>query len=63
MSYHLCLDTRQLPGCGVGAKGGWKLLWQTFMQELAPQSKDGEYMRPTYTFNNAIGDPQFPVRP
>ena len=48
-------------GCCAGAKAGWRLLWQTFMQELAPQSKDGDYVRPSYSFNSAIGDPEFPV--
>ncbi len=32
------------------------------MQELAPQSADGDYVRPSYTFNSRIGDAQFPVR-
>ena len=51
-------------GCefAAGAKGGWQLLWRTFMQELAPQSADGDYVRPSYTFNSRIGDAQFPVR-
>jgi hypothetical protein len=31
------------------------------MQELAPQSDDGDYVRPTYTFNGRIGDADFPV--
>ncbi len=44
-----------------GAKGGWRLLWKTFMQELAPQSKDGDYSRPSYNLRHAIGDPDFPV--
>ena len=53
---------RQLETCAVGAKGGWQLLWRTFMQELAPQSDDGDYVRPSYTFNGRIGDAEFPVR-
>ena len=32
------------------------------MQELAPQSDDGDYVRPSYTFNARIGDTEFPVR-
>jgi len=44
-----------------GAKAGWQLLWQTFMQELAPQSKDGEYSRPSYGLRGTIGSPDFPV--
>ena len=46
----------------AGAKGGWQMLWRTFMQELAPQSADGDYVRPSYTFNSRIGDHEFPVR-
>lgn len=47
----------------AGAKAGWQLLWQTFMQELAPQSKDGEYSRPSYGLRGTIGSPDFPVSP
>ena len=32
------------------------------MRELAPQTKDGGYSRPQYTFTSQIGDPDFPVR-
>ena len=28
-----------------GVKTGWRLAWRTLMSELAPQSKDGEYVR------------------
>ena len=35
----------------TGAKGGWRLAWQTMMKELAPQTKDGAYARPSYQFN------------
>lgn len=31
------------------------------MRELAPQGKDGSYVRPTYTSAGHIGDPGFPV--
>lgn len=31
------------------------------MTELAPQSKDGSYKRPSYGFNGKIGDAKFPV--
>lgn len=31
-----------------GVKMGWRLLWETFMRELAPQSKGGDYQRPSY---------------
>lgn len=44
-----------------GAKNGWKLAWQTMMKELAPQTADGSYSRPSYDFQARIGDPQFPV--
>ncbi|KAK3288051.1 hypothetical protein CYMTET_4461 [Cymbomonas tetramitiformis] len=37
-----------------GAKGAWKATWLTFMKELAPQSKDGAYSRPGYSFTDAI---------
>jgi hypothetical protein len=33
------------------------------MQELAPQSKDGEYARPSYDLRGRIGSAEFPVRP
>ena len=29
-----------------GAKAGWNTLWRTFMTELAPQSREGGYVRP-----------------
>ncbi|KAK9805972.1 hypothetical protein WJX73_010019 [Symbiochloris irregularis] len=35
-----------------GAKGGWRLAWQTMMKELAPQTADGAYARPSYQFNS-----------
>jgi len=47
-----------------GVKGGWKLAWETMMRELAPQSKDGEYTRPTYSFAGRISSSpgaQFPA--
>lgn len=44
-----------------GAKGGWKLAWQTMMKELAPQTADGSYSRPSYSFQARIGDPNFPA--
>ena len=33
------------------------------MKELAPQTKDGSYSRPTYNLKGVIGSPDFPVRP
>lgn len=46
------------------AKFGWNLVWKIFMNELAPQSKDGMYMRPGYRFDQRrIGDEEFPVVP
>jgi hypothetical protein len=57
-----CLPfTHIRPLCRVGAKAGWHMLWQTFMQELAPQSKDGEYVRPSYGLRGTIGSEEFPV--
>ncbi len=47
--------------CAAGAKTGWRLGWLTLMRELAPQSKDGAFTRPTYAFDANIGDPAFPV--
>ena len=29
-----------------GVKTGWRLAWTTLMKELAPQSKDGDYVSP-----------------
>jgi len=43
------------------AKYGWQQIWLTFMRELAPQSKGGDYKRPTYSFQRKIGDPEFPA--
>lgn len=44
------------------AKFGWNLAWKIFMNELAPQSKDGMYIRPGYTFQQQrIGDEEFPA--
>ncbi|KAL4857982.1 Glutathionyl-hydroquinone reductase PcpF [Chlorella vulgaris] len=42
------------------AKYGWRTAWKTLMTELAPQSKDGTYQRPTYNFQGTIGSPDFP---
>lgn len=44
-----------------GAKNGWKLAWKTMMKELAPQTADGSYSRPSYDFQARIGDANFPV--
>ncbi|KAL3140007.1 hypothetical protein ABBQ38_004290 [Trebouxia sp. C0009 RCD-2024] len=44
-----------------GVKNGWKFAWQTMMKELAPQTADGSYSRPSYDFQARIGDPNFPV--
>ena len=43
-----------------GVKTGWRLAWRTLMSELAPQSKDGEYVRPSYAFKGEIGTADFP---
>lgn len=43
------------------AKESWKFAWKRMMAELAPQDKKtGSYQRPSYTFNNKIGDVGFP---
>ena len=36
---------------GAGAKGAWRTAWVTLMKELAPQSRDGAYERPSYKFS------------
>ena len=44
----------QLPtqhGACTGAKGTWRTLWLTFMKELAPQTPEGAYERPSYQFS------------
>ena len=33
------------------------------MKELAPQSSDGDYTRPSYGYVHSIGEPGFPVGP
>jgi hypothetical protein len=45
----------------TGAKMGWHFAWETMMKELAPQTKDGSYARPTYNLKGVIGSPEFPV--
>lgn len=45
----------------AGVKEGWRLAWQTMVRELAPQSKDGAYTRPSYAFGGKLDTPQFPV--
>lgn len=37
------------------AKFGWRTAWTVLMTELAPQSKDGQYARPTYSFQGQLG--------
>ncbi|KAK9809858.1 hypothetical protein WJX72_000438 [[Myrmecia] bisecta] len=44
-----------------GAKTGWRLAWETMMRELAPQTADGSYSRPTATFTSRIGSAGFPA--
>lgn len=44
-----------------GVKESWRFAWTTLVRELAPQSKDGSYKRPQYTFSGKIGTPAFPV--
>ena len=33
------------------------------MKELAPQTKDGSYSRPTYNLKGVLGSSEFPVGP
>jgi glutathionyl-hydroquinone reductase len=44
-------------------KLGWKFIWSRMMAELAPQSKDGNYERPKYSFDGRIGTTDFPDEP
>eukprot|EP00198_Chlamydomonas_reinhardtii_P009687 XP_001699024.1 predicted protein [Chlamydomonas reinhardtii] len=44
-----------------GVKEGWKMAWMAMMRELAPQSKDGAYTRPTYAFGGRLGEAEFPA--
>ena len=46
-----------------GVKTAWRLAWTTLMRELAPQSKDGDYVRPSYGFTGEIGTEAFPEEP
>ena len=39
---------------------GWKFAWTTLMRELAPQSKDGTYVRPSYAFQVRTESPVYP---
>jgi len=48
-------------GIVTAAKLGWKQIWLAFMRELAPQSSKGEYQRPGYAFDGAIGEGEFPL--
>jgi putative glutathione S-transferase len=41
------------------AKWSWNAIWKIFMTELAPQSKDGTYERPTYQTKGWIGLDEF----
>ncbi|CAN0175843.1 unnamed protein product [Ascophyllum nodosum] len=43
------------------ARAGWKFIWLQMMRELAPQSPDGSYVRPSYGFRGWIGRGRFPV--
>eukprot|EP00471_Norrisiella_sphaerica_P003741 CAMPEP_0184490604 /NCGR_PEP_ID=MMETSP0113_2-20130426/18289_1 /TAXON_ID=91329 /ORGANISM="Norrisiella sphaerica, Strain BC52" /LENGTH=420 /DNA_ID=CAMNT_0026874555 /DNA_START=101 /DNA_END=1363 /DNA_ORIENTATION=- len=45
------------------AKTGWREAWKLMVNELAPQSKDGEYVRPMYGFRESIGSEKYPATP
>ena len=49
------------PGASAGVKTGWRTAWELMMKELAPQSSDGDYTRPSYGYIHSIGEPGFPV--
>ena len=40
----------------TGVKAGWRAAWQAMVTELAPQSRDGDYERPRYTFDGVLSD-------
>eukprot|EP00752_Nemacystus_decipiens_P011878 g10533.t1 len=42
------------------ARFGWKFVWLQMMRELAPQSPEGSYVRPSYGFRGWIGRGMFP---
>ncbi|CAM9465537.1 unnamed protein product [Discosporangium mesarthrocarpum] len=42
------------------ARFGWKTIWLQMMRELAPQTPDGSYIRPSYGFRGWIGRGDFP---
>jgi putative glutathione S-transferase len=44
------------------AKAGWTFAWETMMAELAPQSRDGAYVRPTDTLSAPVVAPAAPGR-
>ncbi|CAM9571059.1 unnamed protein product [Chrysoparadoxa australica] len=43
------------------ARFAWSTVWKLMMQELAPQSPEGDYVRPGYGFTATIGEPDLPV--
>ncbi|CAM9160868.1 unnamed protein product [Choristocarpus tenellus] len=43
------------------AKLAWKTIWLQMMRELAPQSADGSYVRPSYDFRGWLGKGRFPA--
>jgi putative glutathione S-transferase len=44
------------------AKAGWTFAWATMMAELAPQSRDGAYVRPTDVLSAPVVAPAAPGR-
>ena len=54
------LSVRMSPA-RAAVKFGWRLAWQVMVRELAPQTKDGQYSRPQYAFDEVIGTGEFPV--
>jgi len=45
------------------AKTGWREAWKIMVSELAPQSKSGDYIRPTYGFQGKLGTSEHPAVP
>lgn len=61
MRLQVCMAYNSVSVFSAGVKNGWRFAWQTMMKELAPQTADGSYSRPSYDFQARIGDSNFPV--
>eukprot|EP00746_Dinoflagellata_sp_MGD_P091418 gnl/MRDRNA2_/MRDRNA2_36233_c0_seq1.p1 gnl/MRDRNA2_/MRDRNA2_36233_c0~~gnl/MRDRNA2_/MRDRNA2_36233_c0_seq1.p1 ORF type:complete len:467 (-),score=55.35 gnl/MRDRNA2_/MRDRNA2_36233_c0_seq1:24-1424(-) len=43
------------------AREGYRFIWKRLLTELAPQSKNGTYVRPSYASKGWIGEGPFPI--